>query len=111
MDLETGKNLPPNQFSSGRPFGVDPIVARTIQQSQFRANGLMDFERVKTRVTKLVLAIQSDEATNDDVEELDYLTRESQAVAEFVRRLMHQHIALEGLMLKDLSAKRQTRRK
>jgi hypothetical protein len=71
----------------------------------------MDFEHVKIRVTKLVLAIQSDEATDDDVEELDYLTRESSAVAEFVRCLMCQHIALELLELEDLFAKRQTRPK
>jgi hypothetical protein len=111
MDFGAGQNLPPTRFNLERTFVVDPIAARTVEQTQFRANGPRDFERVKTRVTKLVLAIHSDDATDDDVEELDYLTRESPAVAEFVRRLMHQHIALEVLMLEDLSGKGQTRPK
>jgi hypothetical protein len=111
MDFGAGQNLPPTRFTPECTFGVDPIAARTLEQTQFRANGPRDFERVKTRVTKLVLAIHSHDATDDDVEELDYLTRESPAVAEFVHRLLHQQIALEVLMLEDLSAKRQARPK
>jgi hypothetical protein len=55
-------------------------------------------ELVKDRVATLVVAIHSVEATDEDVEELDCLTRESPVIAEFARELINHQIVLELLM-------------